>query len=129
MIAIAKIGGHQEIVKKGETLEVDKLDVEVGKKIKFDVLLVSEENGENLKIGSPLVVNAFVEAKILEHGKGKKIRVFKMKPRKRYRRTIGHRQDFSVIEIINISVGIKKTEKPTEKTEKKKPVQKKVEKK
>ncbi len=122
MIAIAKIGGHQEIVKKGETLEVDKLDVEVGKKIKFDVLLVSEENGENLKIGSPLVANAFVEAKILEHGKGQKIRVFKMKPRKRYRRTIGHRQDFSVIEIINISVGTKKTEK-------KKPIQKKVEKK
>jgi large subunit ribosomal protein L21 len=129
MIAIAKIGGHQEIVKKGEKLEVDKLDFEVGKKTKFEVLLVSEENGENLVVGTPLVANAFVEAKIIEHGKGDKIRVFKMKPRKRYRRTIGHRQDYTLIEITNISIGAKKTEKPVKKVVEKKTTVKKVEKK
>ncbi len=125
MIAIAKIGGHQELVKKGEKLEVDKLDLEVGKKIKFEVLLISEENGDNLIVGTPMITNAFVEAKIIEHGKGDKIRVFKMKPRKRYRRTIGHRQDYTAIEILNISAGVNSVKKP----ETKKPTEKKVEKK
>jgi len=129
MIAIAKIGGHQEIVKKGETLEVDKLDVEVGGKVKFDVLLISEENGDGLKVGTPLIANAFVEAKVLEHGRGDKVRVFKMKPRKRYRRTIGHRQDYTVIEITNITASAPKAEKPTAKVAEKKSAQKKVEKK
>ncbi len=129
MIAIAKIGGHQEIVKKGEKLEVDKLDVEVGKKVKFDVLLISEENGDDLKVGTPLIEGAFVEAVVIEHGRGDKIRVFKMKPRKRYRRTIGHRQDYTAIEITNITIGAKKAAKTTEKVVAKKPAEKKVEKK
>ncbi|WP_321490401.1 bL21 family ribosomal protein [uncultured Hyphomonas sp.] len=54
MIAVAKIGGHQAIVKVGDTLEVDKLSVEAGKKIKFDTLLVSEEDGKNFQIGNAI---------------------------------------------------------------------------
>lgn len=101
MIAVAKIGGHQAIVKVGDKLEVDKLHVEVGKTAKFETLLISEEDGSGFQIGAP-TLDASVEAKVLEHGRGKKIKVFKMKPRKRYRRTIGHRQDYTLIEITKI---------------------------
>lgn len=109
MIAVVKIGGHQAIVKVGDTLEVDKLSVEVGKKIKFDTLLVSEEDGKNFKIGAPILDGIQVEAKIIEHGRGDKIRVFKMKPRKRYHRLQGHRQDYTVIEITTIGAAAKPT--------------------
>ncbi len=102
MIAVVQIGGHQAIVKIGEVLRVDKLDAEVGGKVKFDVLLLSDEDGKNCTIGAPLVEGKSVEAKVLAHGRGDKIRVYKMKPRKRYRRTIGPRQDFTEIEITNV---------------------------
>ncbi|MDH3324277.1 MAG: 50S ribosomal protein L21 [Candidatus Peregrinibacteria bacterium] len=118
MIAIAKIGGHQYLVKEGDKLEVDKLDLEVGKTISFEVLLVSDEDGNNCKIGTPLVEGTTVTAKIIEHGRGDKIRVYKMKPRKRYRRTLGHRQDYTAIEITKIGSGsAKAAKKPTEKKE------------
>jgi len=102
MIAVAKIGGRQSIVQVGEILEVDKIAAAVGEKVEFETLLVADENGENCEIGAPFLENIKIEAKILEHGRGEKIRVFKMKPRKRYRRTKGHRQDFTKIEILKI---------------------------
>lgn len=102
MIAVVKIGGHQAIVKTGEILRVDKIDAEVGKKVKFEVLLLSDEDGKNCTIGAPLVDGQSVEAKVLSHGRGEKIRVYKMNPRKRYRRTIGHRQDYTEIEITSV---------------------------
>ncbi len=102
MIAVVKIGGHQEIVKVGERLEVDKLHAKVGEKVTFDTLLISEEDGTGFQIGAPILTEK-VEAKVLEHGRGDKIRVFKMKPRKRYRRTQGHRQDYTLIEITKIA--------------------------
>lgn len=102
MIAVVKIGGHQEIVQVGEKLEVDKLSFEEGKIVKFETLLLSEEDGTGFKIGAPSL-GEVVEAKVLEHGRGDKIKVFKMKPRKRYRRTQGHRQDYTLIEITKIA--------------------------
>ena len=102
MIAVAKIGGRQSIVKQGDILTVDKLDQEVGKKVSLEALLVSTEDGADFQVGDPVLSDISVEAKILEHGQGDKIRVFKMKPRKRYRRTLGHRQDFTKIEIVKI---------------------------
>ena len=102
MIAVVKIGGHQEIVSVGEKLEVDKLHAEVGKTVTFETLLISEEDGSGFKIGAPVLTET-VEAKVLEHGRGTKIKVFKMKPRKRYRRTQGHRQDYTLIEITKIA--------------------------
>ena len=105
MIAVAKIGGHQALVKVGEQIEVDKLDAEVGKTVSFDTLLVSEEDGSGFEIGTPLIAGKKVEAKVLEQGRGDKIVVFKMKPRKRYRRTRGHRQHYTVIEITKIGGG------------------------
>ncbi len=117
MIAVVKIGGHQEIVKAGEKLEVDKLHAKVGEKVLFETLLISEEDGTGFKIGNPLLTEK-VEAKVLEHGRGDKIKVFKMKPRKRYRRTQGHRQDYTLIEITKIA-GATSVKTPAKKNEKK----------
>jgi len=105
MIAVIKVGGHQAIVQEGEKYEVDKLNVEVGKKITFETLLVSEPDGKNFQVGTPILKDVVVEAKVIDETRGAKIRVFKMKPRKRYRQLYGHRQDFSVIEITKIGAG------------------------
>lgn len=129
MIAVVKVGGHQAIVTVGETIEVDKLNAEVGKKVSLETLLISEEDGKNFQLGTPLLSET-VEAKVIEHGRGSKIRVFKMKPRKRYRRTQGHRQDYTAIEITKIGgaaapakkAPVKKEAAP--KTEKKTPAKK-----
>lgn len=118
MIAIAKIGGHQEIIQIGDILEVDKIDAEIGKTVELEVLMTSEEDGSGFNIGTPILENVKAEAKIREHGKGDKIRVFKMKSKKRYRRTRGHRQEFSVIEIVSIGGHSTKTEKPAKKEKK-----------
>ncbi len=101
MIAIVKIGGHQAIIEAGEQIEVDKINKEVGETIQLETLLISSPDGSDTQIGAP-VLETKVEAKIIEHGRGKKIRVYKMKQRKRYRRTKGHRQDYTIIEITKI---------------------------
>jgi len=113
MIAVAKIGGHQAIVKVGEQIEIDKLNVEVGKTAKFETLLVSEEDGKNCQIGAPILEGVMVEAKVLEHGRGQKIKVYKMNPRKRYRRTQGHRQDYTLVEITKIGASAAKAKPST----------------
>ena len=101
MLAIIKTGGKQYLVKPGDKLKVEKLEEKEGKEISFaDVLLV--ENDKKVQIGAPLVSGAKVQAKILKHGKGDKIIVFKYKPKKRYSRKIGHRQPYTEIEIIGI---------------------------
>lgn len=101
MIAVIKTGGKQYLVKPGDKIKVEKLDKKEGEQIAFsDVLLV--EKSKKLEIGNPLV-RAEVTAKILKHGKGDKIIVFKYKSKKRYSRKIGHRQPFTEIEIIKIS--------------------------
>ncbi len=127
MIAVAKIGGHQAIVSVGDKIEVDKLSAEVGKTVKFDTLLVSEEDGKDFQLGTPMLEGIQVEAKIIEHTRGAKVRVFKMKPRKRYRRLHGHRQDYTVIEITSLGLGgaAKKAAAPKkEAAEKKAPAKK-----
>jgi len=134
MIAIAKIGGHQALVQAGDVIEVDKINEEVGKTVKFETLLLSEEDGSSFQIGAPTIDGVNVEAKIVEHGRGKKIRVFKMKPRKRYRRTLGHRQDYTVIEITKVGSAAAKAKadkvvpkkETTKKTTTKKPAAKKT---
>jgi len=105
MIAVAKVGGHQAIVSVGDIISIDKIDTEVGKKVSFEVLLVSEADGKNFQMGAPILEGVTVEAKVIEHGRDDKIRVYKMKPRKRYRRTQGHRQDFTTVEITAIKTG------------------------
>jgi len=126
MIAVAKIGGHQAIVKVGEVLRVDKLDVEVGKIAKFETFLMSDEDGKNCTIGAPFIDGKMVEAKVLEHGRADKIKVYKMKPRKRYRRTIGHRQDYTEIEITSIGGSTAKPAAKKEEAKAEKPAAKKA---
>ncbi len=100
MIAVVQIGGHQAIVSKGETLTVDlQKNTKIGDKIKLPVLLLAKEDGSNVIIGAPFVDGKTVTAEVVENGKGDKVRVFKMNPRKRYRREYGHRQPQSVITI------------------------------
>ena len=105
MFAIVDIAGFQEKVSEGDSLRVPSLGEEPGKKVIFDKVLLLAKSGSDVTIGTPTVSGASVEAKIVENGKGDKIRVFKMKKRKRYRRVHGHRQGFTDIEILKIKVG------------------------
>ena len=100
MYAVIETGGKQTRVEKGAEIYVEKLDVNEGDTVTFDrVLMVG---GENLNIGNPYVKGATVEAKVVKHGKQKKIIVFKMKAKKNYRRKQGHRQPYTKLEITNI---------------------------
>lgn len=101
MYAIIETGGKQYRVQKGDVLRVEKLDVEAGDKVTFDkVFLVA--NGEEVRIGTPFVEGAKVEANVVENGKGKKIIVYKYKAKKNYRKKRGHRQPYTEIEITEI---------------------------
>jgi len=111
MYAIIETCGKQYKVCEGDIVFFEKLEGEEGKKITFDkILLISDE--KETKLGDPYLAGYTVEGKIISHGKSKKIIVFKMKPKKNYRRTQGHRQPYTKIEIISIKNKDTKTEKP-----------------
>ena len=100
MLAIIKTGGKQYIVKPGDKLKVEKIDKKEGEEVSFlDVLLVEKSN--KVEIGTPML-KAEVSAKIVSHGKGDKVIVYKYKPKKRESRKIGHRQPYTEVEIIGI---------------------------
>ncbi|MEK7664195.1 MAG: 50S ribosomal protein L21 [Patescibacteria group bacterium] len=101
MLAVIKTGGKQYLVQPGDKIKVEKLDAKEGKEINFSEVLLLEKN-KKLEIGDPTVKEAKVGAKILRHGKGEKLIIFKYKPKKRYKRKIGHRQQFTEVEIVEI---------------------------
>ena len=101
MYAVVKTGGKQYRVSGGEKLKVEQLAAEVGAEIVLDQVLAVGE-GEAVKVGAPLVAGASVTAKVLAHGRGDKVRIYKMRRRKHYRKTQGHRQNFTEIEILAI---------------------------
>ncbi len=102
MYAVIKSGGKQHRVTPGETLRLEKLDAEVGTTVTFqDVLLVKSDGG--LAIGTPNVKGASVTAKVVEHGRGKKVTIFTYKRRKNHARKMGHRQSFTAVEITGIA--------------------------
>lgn len=102
MYAIIETGGKQYRVQEGEVLFVEKLTAEEGEAVVFDkVLAVSSE--DDFTVGSPVVKGASVNAKVLGHGKDKKIIVFKYKPKKGYRRKQGHRQPYTRVQIEKIN--------------------------
>lgn len=102
MYAVIKTGGKQYRVSKGDRLRVEKLAGNVGDTVTLgDVLLVGD--GEGIKIGTPTVGGAKVEAKIVGQDRAKKIVVFKFRRRKNYRRKSGHRQPFTALEITSIA--------------------------
>ena len=98
-IAVIKTGGKQYKVAQGQNLRIEKIDAEVGAVLKFQTLLVAEE--ENIQLGKPLL-GEVVEGKILEQGKAKKVSVVKFKNKTRYKKNVGHRQPFTKIEITKI---------------------------
>ena len=103
MIAVIKTGGKQYKVSPKDKLKVEKLEGEEGTKIVFDeVLLVSSEDGKDVKIGEPIIKGAKVEAKILKQARAKKVEVVKHKAKKRYNRRAGHRQYFTEVEILSV---------------------------
>ena len=100
MYAVIETGGKQHRVEKGAEIYVEKLDVDEGDTVTFDhVLMVG---GDTLTVGNPYVEGANVKAKVVKHGKQRKIIVFKMKPKKKYRRKQGHRQPYTKLEITQI---------------------------
>ena len=101
MKAVVEIAGKQVVVTEGLRLKVPKLSLQEGSKHRFtDVLLLSDDG--STQVGTPHVSGAAVEATVLEHGRGKKIIVFKMKRRKKYRRRSGHRQEYTEIRVDEI---------------------------
>ena len=99
--AIIETGGKQYRVAEGDVLFIEKLDVAAGDTVKFDrVLAVIDE--DKAVFGTPVVENAVVSGNVVKNGKSKKIRVYKMKPKKGYRRTQGHRQPYTKVEITKI---------------------------
>lgn len=102
MYAVIKTGGKQYRVAAGDNLCVEKLAAEVGSRVTLDdVLMVAE--GEQVKVGTPRVVGASVTATVVSHGKADKVHIFKMRRRKHYRKSQGHRQLFTELRIEAIS--------------------------
>ena len=102
MNAIIVTGGKQYRVAEGDVIFVEKLDVEAGESVKFDQVLAVID-GENTVFGAPVIEGATVSANVVKNGKGKKVRVYKMKPKKGYRRTQGHRQPYTKVQIETIN--------------------------
>ena len=102
MKAVIVTGGKQYTVSEGDVLYIEKLNAEAEATVKFDVLAVLD--GENTKIGTPIVEGAAVEAKVVKNGKGKKIHVLKYKAKKGEKKKIGHRQPYTKVEITKIAL-------------------------
>jgi large subunit ribosomal protein L21 len=104
MYAVIKSGGKQYRVEAGEQLRVEALAAEVGAAVSFDqVLLVGA--GDAIKVGAPLVSGALVKATVVAQGRGEKVRIFKMRRRKHYQKSQGHRQSYTEVRIDDIVQG------------------------
>ena len=113
MYAVIEACGKQYKVTKGDVVFFEKLEAEEGKKVTFDkVVLVSDEG--KVEVGTPYVKGMKVEGKVVAHGKGKKIVVFKYKPKKDYKRKQGHRQPYTKVEITAIKAPAAKKEETAE---------------
>jgi large subunit ribosomal protein L21 len=130
MYAVFATGGKQYRAITGDILKIEKLDAEKGATVKLDqVLMVGE--GEDVKVGTPYLKGGTVTATVVEHGRGDKIRIIKFKRRKHHMKKMGHRQDFTRIEITGIAASVPKkkvseakAEKPVSKAKAEKPVSK-----
>ena len=102
MYAVIKTGGKQYRVKKDEVLKIESLPQEVGKDVKFVVVLLIGE-GDKIVCGSPWIPKAVVQAEVISHGRYKKIRIIKFRRRKHYMKRMGHRQNYTEVKIVSIS--------------------------
>ncbi len=102
MYAVFQSGGKQHRVSEGQTVRLEKLDIATGETIEFDQVLMIA-NGEDVKIGAPLVSGGMIKAEVVAHGRGEKIKIVKFRRRKHYRKQAGHRQWFTDVKITAIS--------------------------
>ena len=103
MTAVIVTGGKQYTVAEGDVLYIEKLNAEAEETVKFDQVLAVLD-GESSKIGAPTVAGAVVEAKVVKNGKGKKLVIFKYKPKKGEKKKMGHRQPYTKVEITKIAL-------------------------
>ena len=101
MYAVIKTGGKQYRVSAGEKLKVEQIPADIGAEIVLDQVLMLAD-GEAVTLGAPLVSGAAVTVNVVGHGRGEKVRIYKMRRRKHYRKTQGHRQNYTEIEIVGI---------------------------
>jgi large subunit ribosomal protein L21 len=102
MYAVIKTGGKQYRVSAGEKLKIEKLVADVGSEVTFDQVLMVGGEGD-MKLGAPMLAGASVKATVLAQGRGDKIHIFKMRRRKHYRKSQGHRQSYTEVQISGIS--------------------------
>ncbi len=102
MFAVIKTGGKQYVVKEGDVITVEKLEAEVGGPVSFEVMLLSDEEGKDMKLGTPLL-STKATGEVVEHGRGKKIEVVKYKAKTRYKKRVGHRQPFTKVKISKLA--------------------------
>ena len=101
MIAVIKTGGKQYVVKEGDVVKIEKLAADAGGVVSLEVMLLAEPDGSKVEIGAP-TLDRKAEAEVLEHGRSKKIDVVKYKPKVRYKKRRGHRQEFTKVKIKKI---------------------------
>lgn len=102
MYAVIKTGGKQYRISAGEKLRIEQIPAEIGQEIVLDqVLMVAD--GEAVRMGTPLIAGARIKARVLAQGRGEKVSIFKMRRRKHYRKSMGHRQNYTEIEILGIA--------------------------
>ncbi len=117
-LAVIKTGGKQYVVTRGQKIRVEKLPYDTGAEFDFNEVLLLVYAG-SVKVGTPFVAGAKVHGKVANHEKGKKVIVFKFKAKKRERRRKGHRQNWTVVEILDIKdAGVKAEKTPAEENEK-----------
>jgi len=104
MYAIIKTGGKQYRVESGEQLRVETLPAEVGAAVSFDQVLAVGK-GDTVRVGTPLLAGAAVKATVLAHGRGDKVRIFKLRRRKHFQKSQGHRQNYTEVRIDDIVGG------------------------
>lgn len=102
MYAVIKTGGKQYRVAPGEKLKVESLAAEVGAEVVLDQVLMFAD-GDNVSFGSPMLAGATVRATVVSHGRGEKIHIFKMRRRKHYKKSQGHRQNYTELQINGIT--------------------------
>ena len=102
MYAVIKTGGKQYRVAIGEKIKIEQIPADIGSEYVLDqVLMVAD--GDNISVGAPILASASVKATVIGHGRGEKVRIFKMRRRKHYRKSQGHRQNYTEIRIDGIS--------------------------
>lgn len=103
MFAVIKTGGKQYIVEEGQELDVEKLEIEEGKPIEFEAMLIVDDEGKKVKVGKPFVSGAKVKATVTKHDRTDKVSIIKFKAKSRYRRHTSHRQPITKIKIEKIT--------------------------